>query len=380
MKLAFCLFNYFPFGGLQRDFLRIAKEAVRRGHQVDVWTMAWQGELEPLLSVNIVPVSGLQNHVRARQFVSYVRPRLANYDLVMGFNKMPGLDIYYAADTCYQAKAKRQRGAWYRLTPRYQHLIAYEKAVFDVDAETFILSLSNAQRREFADLYQTPAERFYLLPPGIAKDRIAPFNAEDIRQHVRETLDIRADEFLLLMVGSGFKTKGLDRILLAFAKLPNELKSCSYVYVIGEDHSRLFQKQAKKLGLASRVKFLGGRHDVPDFLLAADVLLHPAYNENTGTVLLEALVSGLPVLTTDVCGYANYVNEAQAGVVLSSPFQQTELNQALAAMLLSERATWRKNALEFARQADIYSLAEKAVDKVEAVYYEHLSNLSCDRR
>ena len=62
---------------------------------------------------------------------------------------------------------------------------------------------------------------------------------------------------------------------------------------------------------------------MPAFLLAADLLLHPAYHENTGTILLEALVSGLPILTTDVCGYAHYVQEAKAGCVLTSPFQQT---------------------------------------------------------
>lgn len=363
MKLAFCLFKYFPFGGLQRDFLRIAKECVRRGHQVDVFTMAWEAESEPTVSVNIIPVAGLQNHWRAQQFVRRIQQQLTKYDLVVGFNKMPGLNVYYAADTCYQAKARRLRGAWYRLTPRYQHLIAYEKEVFSVDANTRILLLSKTQQAEFIHFYKTPAERFQLLPPGIAKDRIAPVNAVQVRNNVREKLAIHADEFLLLFIGSGFKTKGLDRVLLAYAALPAELKERAYVYVIGKDNPTLFKWQAKKLRIAPRIKFLGGRNDVADFLLAADLLLHPAYNENTGTVLLEALVAGLPVLTTDVCGYADYINEARAGMVLSSPFQQVECNRVLSNMLLSsERVHWQKNALAFARQADIYSLPEKAVD------------------
>jgi UDP-glucose:(heptosyl)LPS alpha-1,3-glucosyltransferase len=368
MKLAFCLFKYFPFGGLQRDFLRIAKECVRRGHQVDVFTMAWEGELDPAISVHIIAVTGVQNYARAQQFVTKIQPKLIQYDWVVGFNKMPFLDVYYAADTCYQAKARKQRGAWYRLTPRYRHWVAYEKAVFGNHANTRILLLSKAQQTEFMHFYGTSADCFELLPPGIAKDRVAPANAHEIRGQLRDKLAIQADEFLLLFVGSGFKTKGLDRALLAFAALPKELKDRSYVYIIGKDNPALFQRQAKKLGISSRVKFLGGRNDVADFLLAADLLLHPAYNENTGTVLLEALVSGLPVLTTDVCGYAGYIREASAGVVLSSPFQQIDLNQALATILLSdERAIWKQNALGFARTADIYSLPEKAVDYIESV-------------
>lgn len=373
MKLAFCLFKYFPFGGLQRDFLRIAKECVRRGHEVDVFTLSWEGELDPSLNITIVPVRGAQNHVRAREFVKQIERRLAMYDCVVGFNKMPLLDVYYAADTCYQAKARSQRGFWYRLTPRYRHLVAYEKAVFSNDAPTKILLLSKAQQAEFMHYYKTEAKQFELLPPGIAKDRKAPVNADDIRHRVRNEFSIQSHEFLLLMVGSGFKTKGVDRILLAFAALPDDMRHRSTVLIVGKDNATSFENEAKKLGIASRVKFLGGRKDVADLLLAADLLLHPAYNENTGTVLLEALVSGLPVLTTDVCGYADYINKANAGAVLSSPFNQQTFNEKVASMLCSsERATWKKNALSFAETTDIYSMPEKAVDYIESLKRDEL--------
>src|SRR6185437_12298133 len=107
MKLAFCLFRYFPFGGLQRDFLRIAKLCLDRGHTIDVYTMRWEGKEEPDLTIHTVAVRGLQNHIRRQDYVKRITPVLKNnqYDLIIGFNKMPGLDVYYAADTCYQAKA-----------------------------------------------------------------------------------------------------------------------------------------------------------------------------------------------------------------------------------------------------------------------------------
>ncbi len=371
MKLAFSLFKYFPFGGLQRDFLRIARECLNRGHQVDVFAMAWEGEREPGLTIHIVPPRGFSNHVRAKNFVADIASSLISYDVVVGFNKMPGLDIYYAADTCYQAKARLLRSAWYRLTRRYRHLIAFEAAVFQ-SSSTEILLLSSKQQDDFMRYYQTLPERFHLLPPGIAKDRVAPHNAQEMRSKLRSEYGIQQDEFLLLMVGSGFKTKGLERVLWAFAELPNEVKKRSKVYIIGKDNPRFFQKQAQKLGIREHIHFLGGRHDVPHFFLAADVLLHPAYNENTGTVLLEAMASGLPVLTTDVCGYASYIKDAGAGLVLSSPFNQTEFSQAIASMLLSpQRSEWQKNAIHYAKQADIYSLPERAVDCMEALLKEY---------
>lgn len=367
MKFAFSLFKYFPFGGLQRDFLRIARECLDRGHQIDVFTMAWEGEREPGLTIHIVPLRGFSNHARAKNFVADIAPSLVSYDVVVGFNKMPGLDVYYAADTCYQAKARAQRGPWYRLTRRYRHLLAFESAVFK-SSSTEILLISAKQQADFMQYYQTPSERFHLLPPGIAKDRVAPDNAREIRHRVRSELGIHQDEFLLLMVGSGFKTKGLDRVLKALAALPSDIKSRSKVYIIGKDNPRFFQKQASKLGIRDSIHFLGGRHDVPDFFLAADLLLHPAYNENTGTVLLEAMASGLPVLVTDVCGYASYIRDAHAGQVLSSPFNQLEFNQTVVNMLLSpQRADWQKNGIRYAKYADIYSLPKKAVDYIEGL-------------
>ena len=120
------------------------------------------------------------------------------------------------------------------------------------------------------------------------------------------------------------------------------------------------------LGVAERVQILKGRSDIPRFLLGADLLIHPAYNENTGTVLLEALVSGLPVLVTDVCGYAHYIAEADAGRVLGSPFEQAQLNQTLAQMLAddAQRAAWGRNGLAYAETADLYSMPERAADVI----------------
>ena len=107
MRLAFSLFNYFPYGGLQRDFIRIARACRALGHSVDVFTMSWEGEAEPGLTLHLLPAKGMQNHSRRRHFADQFQKALEvdDFDLVVGFNKMPGLDVYYAADTCYQAKA-----------------------------------------------------------------------------------------------------------------------------------------------------------------------------------------------------------------------------------------------------------------------------------
>jgi UDP-glucose:(heptosyl)LPS alpha-1,3-glucosyltransferase len=368
LQLAFTLFKYFPFGGLQRDFLRIALACQKRGHGIRVYTLQWQGDIPAGFEIIIVPVSAMTNHRRYEKFAAWVQSDLAArpVDRVIGFNKMPGLDVYYSADPCFEEKARTLRNPLYRITGRYRHFAAFERAVFGTGSNTQILMISALQQPLFMRHYETPLERFHLLPPGIDQDRRAPPDAAEIRKSFRREFELKQDDLLLVQIGSGFKTKGLDRSLKALASLPGELRMRARLIVIGQDEPRSFEKQIVTLGLQKQVAILKGRDDIPRFLLGADLLIHPAYNENTGTVLLEAVVAGLPVLTSAVCGYAHYIAEANAGRVVPLPFAQETLNRLLAEMLSNDldRHQWSANGLAFADQADLYSLPERAADVI----------------
>src|SRR5690554_1878357 len=370
MQLAFILYKYFPFGGLQRDFMRIALECQQRGHKLRVYTLIWEGDIPDGFDVRIGPVKAFSNHHRNEKFHRWLQADMQQQpvDRVIGFNKMAGLDFYYAADGCYEEKAQTLRNPLYRYSNRYRYFSGYERAVFAPESKTQILMISEVQQPFFIKHYQTQAERFHLLPPGIARDRRAPINADEIRAEFRTEFNLRDDQYLLLQVGSGFKTKGLDRTLKALASLPTELRERTRLIVIGQDNPKPFVVQAAALGLSKQVDILKGRSDIPRFLLGADLLMHPAYNENTGTVLLEALVSGLPVMVTDVCGYAHYIKDANCGQVLPSPFQQKQLNQALLHILTDAglRADWSANALDYAKTANLYSMPQHAADIILA--------------
>ncbi|MFT6435269.1 MAG: UDP-glucose:(heptosyl)LPS alpha-1,3-glucosyltransferase [Candidatus Azotimanducaceae bacterium] len=370
MKLGFCIYKYFPYGGLQRDFIRMARECIRRGHTVRIFVLKWAGPIPTDLDVTVVPVSALFNHTKYRKFSEYLARALESnpVDCVVGFNKMPGLDVYYAADSCYEEKARSQRGWLYRKMNRYKHFAEYESAVFSEASCTEILSISDVQKPFFIQHYHTQESRFHTLPPGISRDRIAPTNAEAIRREKRKELGLKQTDKLILLVGSGFVKKGLKRAILAVDSLPTEWRKRVKFIAIGEDNARRFNRLIKRLDLESNVKILGGTGDIPAFMLAGDFLLHPALDENAGMVLLEAMVAGLPVLTTEICGYGHYVKSAEMGRLIPEPFQQKCLNQTLLAMLVhNHRERWRENGYNFAQSADIYSLPQRAVSVIEEV-------------
>ena len=179
--------------------------------------------------------------------------------------------------------------------------------------------ISEAQKPFFEKYYETQEERMHFLPPGISRDRIAPDNSDEVRLKKRRELGIADNEHVLLMVGSGFVKKGFEKSPVCRSLLAAGGKSENKVFIIGEDNPAPFKRMTLALGLRKQVTILSGRDDVPEFLLASDILLHPALDENAGIILLEAIVAGLPVLATDICGYGHYVEEADVGSLIQSP-------------------------------------------------------------
>ena len=370
MLIALCLFKYFPYGGLQRDFMTIGKELHKRGHQVRVYTRTWQGEKPDEFEIILTPVKAWTNHSANVKYYKWVSNHLAEHpvDVVVGFNRMPGLDFYYDADVCYAEKIEQEKKSiFYRLSPRCRHYLAYEKEVFKKGAKTKILLLSKVQQTYFQKHYQTESERFFLLPPGISQNRRYQNAPKNARQKICSELNIPETNFLLLQIGSDFIRKGVDRSIRAVAALPEEIRSKTHLIIIGQDKTKKLIQLSKKLGVVDNIHFLLGRNDVPYFIAGCDLLLHPARSENTGTVILEALAGSLPVIASSECGYAEHISSAKAGVVLHSPFMQKELNSSLkGATKIDDLKNWKNNARCYADKMDLYSLVYRASDLITA--------------
>ena len=376
MRLAFLLFKYFPHGGLQRNFRRITELCLEHGHSVDVYTLDWEGWTpdDPELSIEVPKVSGWRNHTRYRNFADEVLPRVnaGTYDRVVGFNKMPGLDVYYNADPCFMERAMK-RNPVYRLSGRFRQHAAFERAVFAADARNHVLLLSEVEKPLFQRWYGTPADRFRLMPPYVSEDRFAPDDPGPVRAELRRELGLADDDIMLLMVGSDFKRKGVDRALRAIGMLADRLRARTHLYVLGKGRERPLRALARKLGIDARVHFMQGRDDVPRFLFTADLLLHTAYQENTGTAIVEAIAAALPALVTGNCGYAHYVEAAGSGRVLPEPFSQQALSRTLEEMLRDpDPDRWRDNARAYATCNELGKRAEHAVAVIEGPKYgEH---------
>lgn len=371
MKIAFCLYKYLPYGGMQRDCMAIASHCAARGHQVRFYAIWWQDVLPENMEVRLAPVAALSRYKLYRQYADWLHEELRRnpVDRSIGFNEIPDLDFYFAADGCFAERLKLQ-AAWRACLPRSRYFLRREQQL--CRGRAHLLPLTPGTADAFERHHGVNPARMTVLKPQLSGRSPEDDEAEKRRRAIRAEFGIDAEQILLLMVGAGFgrrrrDRKGLDRALRALASLrrgADEVRLLAVggdIGVLGNLHRRLFAD-------ARQAHVIAAREDIPDLMLGSDLLLHPARWESAGNVLIEALASGLPVLCTDICGFAPMIRRAEAGVALPHPFRQRDLNKTLAEILADPEILrdWKRNALNFARDEPLSGRAEQVADLLEA--------------
>ena len=369
MKFLLAIYKYNPFGGLQRDTLRLIQELAGRGHGVVVFTTAWDGPEPPAgTSLELVPASKLRsNHANMAKFAAAFRARLErhDFDVSVAMSRIPGADFYFAADVCMKVYWSKIHSAFaLRFNPRYAAFLRQEQAVVAPPSRTRIACIARAQMDDYAAAYGTEPDRMFLLPPGMdpACRRPPEPEAEAIRAGIRSSNQALPEHTVILIVSNSIYNKGTDRAITAVAALPDERKKKLRLWFVGRLPDEIRTSLAEA-GLAEQSILFGQIDGVRDHMLGADLFLHPARNESAGSALIEALAAGLPVLTTDICGFAPYVQKA-TGTVLESPFRQDKLAEMLSDMIprLNEL---KRRTLEYAVKEDFCSRAKVFADILE---------------
>lgn len=344
MKVGLFLHRYFPFGGQQRDFLGVAQALIAEGHTPEVFVL---DKTEPIPLPNDVPIHRIRcnawaNAGQAKQF-SEKASSLADQlgvDVRLGFVKMQGLDFYFCADPCLKAKVS----PWKACLPRYRTYLQLEAETFRKEGNTRYFALADEQVEAYVQSYGVDRRRFEVLLPNL-------------HPSLQNGSSERKPGLRVLFVGSDFRRKGLDRLLAACAKIDVRQGGVqSEIIIVGKgDVPSDLCHACEKNGWS--VRAVGPQLDVRSFYATSGVLVHPARSEPGGLVLLEAMSQGLPVIATDVCGYARFIREGNAGWVLAETSVEESLPKVLQEILLSPALLTQKGtkALSYVHSKDFFS-------------------------
>lgn len=377
MRIAFAIVSLFPGGGLQRDCIEIAKLVKRQGHDVVIYTCRLHDHsLADDIPILLLQNDAVTNHDRQYQFASDFLKEAANrYDLLVGFDKLLGLDVLYCADASMAYRVLKT--PLLRVLPRYRTYIKIEKSSFAPGSNTKMILLSANQIREYRTAWNTESNRMILVPPTLSLDRRQPAcRTNGIRQALRSSLGLADGDWVWLSIGVQPDTKGTDRAIKALTRFPNAKLLIAGLNETNRASADL-ARRARRLGVGQRVKWLGHREDISHLMAAADVLVHPARYDTTGTVILEAAINGLPVITTAACGYARHVDAAGAGIVVPEPFEFHLFFSALeeARNPVTNRA-WSDAGAKYGQNPALYQGRLSATEVIIQVAHDKVQGLS----
>jgi UDP-glucose:(heptosyl)LPS alpha-1,3-glucosyltransferase len=233
------------------------------------------------------------------------------WDVVQSHERTLRQDIYRAGEGSHRAYLEAMAPAASRRL-RHRVMLALERRVFARTPE--IVAISQAGRAEIARLHAVPDTRLSVVYNGVDVERFHPRVRDAHRAAARVEAGLLPEAWTLLFAGSGFERKGLDVALRALHALAD---SAARLVVIGRGDVARYRALARELGVAEHVVWLGVRSDIERWYAAADVLVLPTRYEPFGNVHLEALATGLPVVTSRVAGGAEIV-DARCGAAVDA--------------------------------------------------------------
>jgi glycosyltransferase involved in cell wall biosynthesis len=157
---------------------------------------------------------------------------------------------------------------------------------------------------------------------GLDLECFSPQRRAQLRLASRNALSIREDEFVLLLIGNDWRTKGLNCLLEAMARAADPRVRA---LVVGTDDSTPFRARIARLGLDGNVQFCSPRPDVETYYAAADAYIGPSLDDAFAQPPAEAMACGLPVITSRRNGGSEIISHGCDGLVLEDPADSTAL-------------------------------------------------------
>ncbi len=343
--------------GQGRVNYEIVRHALMRGAEVTVVTTALAPELEAQERLHWIrggyawlPTSLLRSQAfsfqSARWFAAHRSPASviqSNGSVTLApsdVNTAHFVHGAWAKSSAHTARHNRNPYGLYHkvLTALHasQERVAYGRA-------RHVVAISEQVRRQLAEI-GIAESKISVIYNGVDTAEFAPGTA------LRSDYGLPGDTFLALFAGDmTTPRKNLDTVLEALQSAPDV-----HLVVVGALRKNPYPARVKAMGLAQRVTFLGFRRDLPQIMRTVDAFVYPSRYEPLGLVVLEALSSGLPIVTSRATGASELVGP-ETGFIIEDASDHRALgsaltrlardnvlrgSMALAARSTAERYTW----------------------------------------
>ncbi len=232
-----------------------------------------------------------------------------------------------------------------------------------------IVAISDMVKQDMMRWYRVPEERVAVVYNGVDVDRFHPRNRQ-YREEIRNRHGIGEEELVILFVSNNFQMKGLGLLVKALGEIKKRALLPFKLLILGRDRQDSYLGLARAMALSEKVIFAGSSHEPEKYYGASDLLVHPTFYDACSLTVLEALASGIPVITTRCNGASGMITQGQEGFVISDPRDDRGLVEKI--LIFFNREKLARASIAARRLAECYSL-ERNWSEMENILQDHLS-------
>lgn len=322
--------NLHLHGGVERRTSLLVKELISIGHEVHIYARKCDPEAVGSAVSHHLPILRFDRSIKALSFAAsaslfvrhskhqliHTQARVFSYDLATlgmgchrGYMVAMGIELANSPDRRYD-----------------EAVLRIERSMFFPGNYGRIIVNSNMVKSQIVSHYGVPEEAIDTVYNGVDSQAFSPQNRSQFRDRLRDQLSIQPDEVVAVYAGAGFRRKGLDTIISAMGKLRcgNRVR----LMVVGRGREDEYRKMAADNGVADRILWAGQTTDIAQYYAASDIFVLPTRYDPFANSTMEALASGLPVITTSTNGVSEILNDGESGFVVK-PDSPEELSERI---------------------------------------------------
>lgn len=360
MRLAFIRKKYAFHGGAEGFSQALMSQLLSAGHEIHLYAIAWADAPSSEIVLHHVPAVTWSSFLRDLTFALRTRSMLQkeSYDIIQSHDKTLLQDIYRAGDGCHM-EWLRQR--WPRtglagklsmiFNPYHWLILILERMIFTGHRYRKIIAISDMVKRNIIEHYRVPAGDIEVIYNGVDLVKFHIGNRGRYREEIRRQYGLTEEDFVILFVGSGFERKGVKYLIRAVESIREPVT----VLIVGKGPAQRYRVK----GGRQKVLFCGPRKHIEQYYAAADIFVFPTIYEPFGNVHLEALASGLPVITTSNSGAAEIIEHGVNGFVVERPEDVGQIAEKIGVLMdartretMSRKARILAEKFSFARYTD----------------------------
>ena len=340
MRVALVHMRHAGTGGTERFLNHAASHLAEHGHEPIIVCRSHEESPHPAVQFEVLRPLSIGSGMRTWRFAKAVERHVAraDYDVVFGLGRTWSQDVLRLGGGSHRTWLETGFGAGKgvatraagRLRSRHRVALRIEELALRPGVNQRVVANSEMVKRDVMARYGLPEHELEVIYNGVDIERFHPRRRDDEGKRLRASLGIGEDELVVLFLGTGYARKGLDTVIEALPALRR--RRDVHLVVVGYDSAPgIFEALAKRVAKGVRAHFLGGRRDPEVCYAAGDLYVLPTRYDPFANSTLEALASGLPVLTSDANGGAELIEPGVQGDVVPRAGGAGALGEALLA-------------------------------------------------